>query len=318
MAARFSGIRPDLCPEDEVVKRKLATCLPRAYSELIRLDTPGSLGSRSSRPTTLMPSSPSIIKFSHNGPLSVKPTKGKLLARVETLSRRSRSVKRKAPDSLEKGHPTWGKVPRLGMSSSSSSTHVRVQGQMLLPSAEVLKAPSSQPCSGSVAKAKDTSGRAVEPPLEVMPITVWSPPAQSAEPPPSRVEKLGRKRSEANEDRDSLLFNAELVAGAVLSILIDYDLKRSGALPVEESLALSLQGVASVSSRSLCKFPCLVVSDSILSWVLILCWMSVGGYPSEEFGKKGQTEQGHVKAARVYKARVAALISDRAVLRDRM
>ena len=67
-----------------------------------------------------------------------------------------------------------------------------------------------------------------------MPITVWSPPAQSAEPPPPRVEKLGRKRSEADGDGDSLLFNAELAVGAVSSILMDSDLKRSGALPIEK------------------------------------------------------------------------------------
>ena len=94
-------------------------------------------------------------------------------------------------------------------------------------------------------------GRAAEPPLEVMPITVWSPPSQSAEPPPLRVEELGRKRPEADGDGDSLLFNAELAAGAVSSILRDYDLNRSGALPVEEALALSLQGVASVISHVL-------------------------------------------------------------------
>ena len=82
---------------------------------------------------------------------------------------------------------------------------------------------------------------------------------------------MGRKRSEADEDGDSMLFNTELTVGTVSSILRDSDLKRSGALPVEESLALSLRGVASVSSRSLCKFPCLVVSDSILNWVLSLC-----------------------------------------------
>ena len=46
---------------------------------------------------------------------------------------------------------------------------------MTLPPAEVPKALSSQPRSGSAAKAKDSSGRAAEPPLEVMPITVWSP-----------------------------------------------------------------------------------------------------------------------------------------------
>ena len=90
-----------------------------------------------------------------------------------------------------------------------------------------------------------------------MPITVWSPLAQSAEPPPSRAEELGRKLSEANGDGDSLLSNAELAAGVVSSILRDSDLKKSGALPVEETLALSLQGVASVSSRVLL---CLILS----------------------------------------------------------
>ena len=99
----FSGIRPDLSPEDEVVKRKLAKCLPRAYSELIRSNIPRSLGSRSSRPATLRPSPSSVMKLSHDGPSVVKPTKGELLARVETLSWRFWSVKRKTPNSLEKG-----------------------------------------------------------------------------------------------------------------------------------------------------------------------------------------------------------------------
>ena len=120
----FSGIRLDLSPEDEVVKLKLAKCLPIAYSELIKSDIPGSSGSRSSRPATLRPSPPSVMKFSHDGPPVAKPTKGELLARVETLSRRSQSVKRKTPDSLEKGLSAWGKVPRLGTSSPSPSTHV--------------------------------------------------------------------------------------------------------------------------------------------------------------------------------------------------
>ena len=85
-----------------------------------------------------------------------------------------------------------------------------------------------------------------------MPISVWSPPAQSAEPPPSIAEDLGRKRLEADGDGDSLLSNAELAAGVISSILRDFDLKRSGALPIEEALALSLKGVASVSSVSFC------------------------------------------------------------------
>ena len=73
-----------------------------------------------------------------------------------------------------------------------------------------------------------------------MTISVWSPPAQSAEPPPSIAEELERKHLEADGDEDSLLSNAELAAGAISSILRDSNLKRSGALPVEEALALSL------------------------------------------------------------------------------
>ena len=89
--------------------------------------------------------------------------------------------------------------------------------------------PSSQPRSASAAKAKDSSGRAAEPQLEVMSISVWSPPAQSVEPPPSISEDLGRERLGANGDEDSLLSNAELAAGAISSILRDSNLKRSDA-----------------------------------------------------------------------------------------
>ena len=98
------------------------------------------------------------MKFSHDGPPVIKATKGEVMARVETLSRRSRSVKRKTLDSLEKGRPAWGKVPRLGTSFSSPSTHVRVQGQVLPPPAEVLRSPSSQLRFGYAAKAKDSLG----------------------------------------------------------------------------------------------------------------------------------------------------------------
>ena len=164
-------------------------------------------------------------------------------------------MKRKAQDSLERSHPTWGKVQRLGTSSSSPSAHVRAQGQVWPSPAEVQRAPSSEPRSTSASKAKDSLGRAVEPPLEVMSISVWSPPTQSAEPPSTIAEDSGRKRLEADGDEDSLLSNAELAAGTISSILRDSDLKRSGALPVEEALALSLQGVASVSSRVLICLP---------------------------------------------------------------
>ena len=62
--------------------------------------------------------------------------------------------------------------------------------------------------------------------------------------------------SEIGGDEDSLLLNVELVAGTVSSILKDSDLKRLGVLPVDEALALSFQGVASVSSHTLsCLIP---------------------------------------------------------------
>ena len=51
-----------------------------------------------------------------------------------------------------------------------------------------------------------------------------------------------RDCSKAAGDEDSLLSHAELAAEAVSSILRDYDLRRVGALPVEEALTLLLQG----------------------------------------------------------------------------
>ena len=48
-----------------------------------------------------------------------------------------------------------------------------------------------------------------------------------------------RDRSEAAGDEDSLLSHGELAAGGVSSILLDSDLRRVDALPVEEALASS-------------------------------------------------------------------------------
>ena len=175
LTACLSGVRPDLSPEDNVIAQELAECSPRPYSELIRSDIPGPSCLRSTRSAALRPSPPSATKFSPIGPSTAKPVKGELLARVETLPWKSGSVKRKTSDSVEEDHPAWGKVPKLGASSSSPSTHVRVSRQVLSAPAEVPKALSSRPRSGSTAKEKYSSGRAVERPLEVMPLTVWNP-----------------------------------------------------------------------------------------------------------------------------------------------
>ena len=51
-------------------------------------------------------------------------------------------------------------------------------------------------------------------------------------------------------DEDSLLSHVELAVGAVSSILCDSDLKKVDALSVEETLALSLQGAASIRPRA--------------------------------------------------------------------
>ena len=253
----LSSARPDLSPEDDVIAQALAECPPCPYAELIKSDIPGPSSSRSTRSTVLRPSPPSTMKVSPIGPSTAKPTKGELLVWVEALSRKSRSVKRKTLDSVKKDQPAWGKVLKLGASYSSPSTHIRISGKMLSPPVEVLKASSSQSRSGSAAKAKGSSWRAVEQLLAVMPITVWNPPAQSVKPPSSRSEELKRKGSETGGDGDSLLLNAELAVGAVSSILKDYDLKRLGLLPVEEALALSLKGGASVSSHIL---SCLILT----------------------------------------------------------
>ena len=91
-----------------------------------------------------------------------------------------------------------------------------------------------------VADPKNPSGRTSEPPLEVLPISVWSPSAPNAKLPPTTPEDEGRDCFGTEGDEDSLLTNSELVVGAVSSILQDSDLKRADAMSVEEALALSL------------------------------------------------------------------------------
>ena len=118
---------------------------------------------------------------------------------------------------------------------------------------------SSLPPPKSAAKAKSLLGGSDEQPLAVMPITVWNPPTESVKSPPRQAERLKRKtlESKVDEDGDSLLLNTELAVGAISSILKDSDLGTSKALPVDEALALFLQGVASVSPCVLsCLFPC--------------------------------------------------------------
>ena len=218
--------------------------------DLIKSDIPGPSSSRSARSAASRPSPLSAMKVSLIGPSAANPTKGELLVQLETLSRKPRSVKRKTLGSAEKDRMILAKVLKLGASSSSPSAPIRKLERAQSPPAEALIVSSSHPHSRSAAKAKSLLGGAVEQPLAVMPLTFWNLPTKSVRSPSRRAEELKRKdpESKIGGDGDSLLLNAKLAEGAVSSILKDSDLERSKALPVDEALALSLQGVASVSS----------------------------------------------------------------------
>ena len=153
-------------------------------------------------------------------PLIAKPTQGELRARLEVLTKKKRSVKRKPPTLPEGFPPTLGKILKVGASSSPSSA----------------------------VGVGDSLGRAVEPPLEVLPISVWSPMSRGVVPPPVMLDEVTGDcdRFEAAGTEDSLLSHAEVAAGVVSSILCDSDLRKVDALSVEEALALLLKGTASV------------------------------------------------------------------------
>ena len=173
------GIRPDLAPEDREVKRRLGKCLPRAYSDLIRLDIPSSSSvSPSCSPHSRSPPLPAM-ETSPGGPLVVKQTRGELQARVESLAKKRRSVNRKAQDPLESSLPAQGKAPKLRVSvlrspvkKRGSHAEVRVRGQAMPSLAEVSEEAGAQRRSFYAAGAKVSSRRAAEPPLKVLAIYV--------------------------------------------------------------------------------------------------------------------------------------------------
>ena len=254
----FPGARIDLSVEDNVVALALAECPTCPYAELIKSDIPGPSNLRFARSIASKPSSPSIMGVPPIGLSAATPTRGEILVQLRTLSWKPRSAKRKNSSSTKKDRPVLAKVQKLGVSSSSLSTHVRKPERAPSPPSEAPTTLSSQPRSRSTAKAENPLGEAVGQPLAIVPITVWNPPTRSVRSPSRRAEESKRKDPgpESGGDGDSLLLNAELAAGAVSSILKDSDLKRSKALLVDEALALAFQGVASVSLCALsCLFP---------------------------------------------------------------
>ena len=73
--------------------------------------------------------------------------------------------------------------------------------------------------SPHAAVAKSPLGRTAKPPLDILPISVWSPSAQSAELPSRASEGEGRKHLRHGKDEDLFLTNAELTVGVISSIL---------------------------------------------------------------------------------------------------
>ena len=129
------------------MKRQLSKCLHRAYSKVIRSYIPGPSGvkpfrlsepsgAKSSRPSTLGPPQFSVMK----------PSREELQVRVEFLAKKKRSPKRKVPVASKSSHAARGKVPKLGVSSSPSSTREQgpsgkfwARGRPQHPAAEVSK-----------------------------------------------------------------------------------------------------------------------------------------------------------------------------------
>ena len=104
------------------------------------------------------------------------------------------------------------------------------------------------PPSEPIAEAGNPSGEDGIRPLAAVPITVWKASSESAKSPPGKsAEPRRRIKPTTAENKDSLLSNAKLAAGAVSSILRDSDIVRSKELPVDEALASSFQGFALVS-----------------------------------------------------------------------
>ena len=250
--ACFPEARLDLSAEDNVIALALAGYPARPYAELIRSDIPSPSNLRFARSSASRSLPAATLGSSPIGLTAATPTRGEILIHLGAASRKPRNVKIKKPSSTEEGRPVSAKAQKLGASPTA-----REPERASSPLAEAPVVLSPPPPSKPDVEAKSLPGAAVEQPLVIMPITVWNPPSGNAKSPPRRVAELGRKKSKrkADENKDSLLSNAELAAGAISSILKDSDLERSKAMVVDEALALSLQGVASVSLQ-LCLLPC--------------------------------------------------------------
>ena len=84
----FLGARIYLSAEDHTVALALAECPARPYAELIKSSIPGPSSLSSACSAASRPLPPSTMRVSPIGPSAATPTRGELLAQLETLSRK--------------------------------------------------------------------------------------------------------------------------------------------------------------------------------------------------------------------------------------
>ena len=256
----FADARLDLSDEDTAVALALTECSARPYVELLRSDIPTSSGLKSAKSSVLkfLPlSNPGVLSI---GPAVAAPTRGEILVHLEGISRKPRSAKRKKIDSPKRDQPVHTKVRKLEAPSSPPvQRSERASPSLASPALETERgSPSlaevpptlvSLPFSESTAGARNPSSEDGTQPLAAMPITIWKNPSENAKSSPGKSTgpTRGKTKTVTTENMDSLLSNAQLVAGAVSSILKDSDIAKSKVLPVDEVLASSFQGFALVS-----------------------------------------------------------------------
>ena len=254
----FSDARLELSDDDAAVALALTECSARSYAELLRSDAPSPSGLKSAKYSALKPSPPSTLGVFSFGPAAAAPTRGEILIHLEGISRKPRSVKRRKTNSPERDRSAPTKVQRLEAPLSllvqrperASSPRASPVSQPERDSpllAEVSPVLGPLPPSDPIVEAGNPSGEDGTQLLAVVPITVWKAPSESAKSSPGKSTGPRRRtKPTITENKDSLLSNVELAAGAVSSILKDSDIVRSKELPVDEALASSFQGFALV------------------------------------------------------------------------
>ena len=254
----FSDARLDLSDDDAVVALALTECSARSYAELLRSDAPSPSGLKSTKSSALKPSPPSALRVFSFGPATAAPTRGEILVHLEGISQKPRSVKRRKTNSPERDRSVPAKVQRLEVPSSppvhrperapSPRASPVLEPERNPPSlAKVSPVLGTLPPSDPIAEVGNPSGVDGVQPLAIVPLTVWKAPSESARSPPGKSAGPSRRAEPTTtKNKDSLLFNVELAAGAVSSILKDSDIVRSKELPVDEALASSFHGFALV------------------------------------------------------------------------